>query len=124
LIYVFSKDDRGLGVYATQREAVAACEGIDVEDGNYMFFSSDGRPLQPKFTSSNRRGMFMITSGVYVLESVGQSSAPGLRELLGRVTYVEGCGLSSVEMVMAKINEAEQASVGDVPHGSTRGSAP
>jgi hypothetical protein len=66
----------------------------------------------------------MITSGVYVLESVGQSSAPGLRELLGRVTYVEGCGLSSVEMVMAKINEAEQASVGDVPHGSTRGSAP
>jgi hypothetical protein len=113
VIYVFANDDRGLSVYATPREAVAACEGIDVEDGNYMFFSSDGRPLRPTFTRPNRRGVLIVRSGDYVLEPLNQSSAPGLLDILARVTCVEGCGFNSVKMVEAQINEAAQTTGGD-----------
>ena len=107
MIYVFANDDRGLSVHATEREAVAACEGIDVEDGNYLFFSSDGRPLQPKLIRPNRRGASLVTSGKYVLEPLGQTASPGLREVLSRVTYVEGCGMNSIDMVKAQLTEAE-----------------
>jgi hypothetical protein len=105
LIYVFANDDRGLSVYATSLDAVAACEGVDVEDGNYRFFSSDGRPLQPRFNRPNRRGVRTVLSGDYVLEPYNSPAMPGLQEILPSVTYVEGCGLNSIQMVEAKINE-------------------
>ncbi len=83
-----------------------------------MFFSAEGRPLQPRFTRPNRRGVLVIVSGDYVLEPLVESSAPGLREILGRVTYVEGCGLNSAKMVEAQISEAERASGGDTPRST------
>ena len=113
MIYVFANDDRGLSVYATKREAVAACEGIDVKDGNYKFFSSDGRPLQVSFTRFDRPD--------YTLEPPGEPVAPGLRDILAQVSYVEGCGLSTVPMVEARIAEVEHSADGNSSHGSEPG---
>lgn len=94
VIFALSSDDLGLTAFASEKEAVAYCEGIDVEQGGWQFFASDGRRLTAKFTNPNVRGRFSVVSGSYVLEP--GSDDTGLEAVLDSVTYVEGCGLRSV----------------------------
>lgn len=94
MIFAFATDDRGLIAFTSEREAVAYCEGLDVEEGRWQFYASDGRRLVARFTHANVRGRVGAASGAYVLEPGDESAA--LRTLLDDVAYVEGCGLSSV----------------------------
>jgi hypothetical protein len=102
VIYVFANDDYGLAVYASLSEAIAACEAVDVEDGNYRFFDAAGQPLKPRVVQPARRGPICVGSGRYVLESDLAQSSETLASFLDRVTYVEGCG-SAAAAVAAEI---------------------
>ena len=105
MIYVFANDDRGLTAYASQDEAISACEGIDVEANNYRFFSATGQALRPRVTRPST-GAFIVISGEYVLAPDDRPATPGLTAILSEVSYVEGCGLTNVADVA---NELERA---------------
>ena len=103
MIYVFANDDHGLAAYASQSDAIAACEAVDVEDGNYRFFDAAGQPLRPRVVQPTTRGPMGVSAGRYVLESdLAQSSAP-LASLLDSISYVEGCGFTSVDEVATEL---------------------
>lgn len=71
MIFAFAED----GMLAVLDDVAAAqreCEGIDVEDGVYVFYAADGTWLRPRFTRPNRRRGFAffqtIESGEFVVE--------------------------------------------------------
>lgn len=68
MIFALSTDDLGLTAFPSEKEAVAHCEGIDVKQGGWQFYASDGRRLTARFTNPNVRGRFSVVSGSYVLE--------------------------------------------------------
>jgi len=102
VIFALSTDDRTLSVFATAAEAIGYCEGIDVEDGVWLFFANDGTPLKPTFTSPNRRGVILVGSGTYILEPA--SVGVHLCDALKGVAAVEGSGMSSVDDVRRHLN--------------------
>ena len=87
MIFVFSQDDRGLEVFATETEAIQSCEGIDVEDGNYLFWDNTGSPLSPVFTKPNERGKFVVVSGEYSLQPAAEGEQ--MNSVLSQVAYLE-----------------------------------
>ena len=98
MIFVFSQDDRGLDIYTTEKDAIQSCEGIDVEDENYLFFDDSGYPLTAVFTTPNKRGKFMVESGVYRLQPTAEGER--MLEVLNRVTYLgANNSFSSIEDV-------------------------
>jgi len=105
VIFALSTDDRCLTAFPTPADAIAHCEGIDVEDGIWLFFASDGHCLKPRFTHPNSRGVFGVASGHYVLES--DRDGPQLQKQLASVVAVDGCGLSSVDDVRKLLGNAK-----------------
>jgi hypothetical protein len=98
MIFVFDHDDRGLEVFQSKREAISACEGIDVEDSPCEFWDNDGKALRAVFTKPNKRGSFSSVSGTYQLEP--NPTGASLIEILPKVSYVEGTPpLNSLEAV-------------------------
>lgn len=87
MIFALTTDDRTLKIFASEAETIAYAEGIDVENGEWLFFDECGAPLQAVFTKPNKRGSFLVESGVYHLQS---SEGQGLMELLPQVSSVEG----------------------------------
>jgi hypothetical protein len=98
MTFVFATDDESLSVHSTDAMACAQAEGIDVEDGLYLFFDDAGRPLRPVFSTPNKRGRFSVLSGVYALHTEPSGDPSGLLDILPQVTSVEG-ELRSVEAV-------------------------
>jgi hypothetical protein len=97
MIFAIATDDLGLMVFATPPDAVAYCEGIDVQQGGWEFYGEDGRPWEAKFTRAATAGRFVVDSGEYTLMPSSQTGLPSLRERLDLVRYVEGVpGLSSI----------------------------
>jgi hypothetical protein len=95
MIFALATDDHGLKIFATEADAVAYCEGIDVAEGAYEFFAQDGTPLEAHF-SEQPRGTFFISSGKYLLRPAENTTRPSLSERLDAVSYVEGMpGVSS-----------------------------
>ena len=58
MIFALAIDDRTLMVFPDEAQAVAYCEGIDVEEGNWLFFNDNGKPLDAVFTTPNKHGSF------------------------------------------------------------------
>ena len=98
MVFGLSTDDRTLHVFQDAQTAVSFAEGVDVEDGGWLFFSDDGTRLDAVFTKPNRRGWFWVVSGRYELRP-----APGKSHLLDHLNQVVGVegpeGLASVEAV-------------------------
>ena len=90
MIFALTTDDRTLLVFATEAEAIACAEGIDVEDGNWLFFDADGKPLEAVFTTPNKHGSFWVESGVYVLRLAASAFRKTLLDELDDVSAVEG----------------------------------
>jgi hypothetical protein len=90
-IFVFSTDDRGLEVFESKEAAIAACEGIDVENGECLFWDEHGFSLEAVFSKPNKRGSFTVVSGVYDLRPFPEGLE--LMEVLPNVVYVEGHGM-------------------------------
>ncbi len=98
MIFGFTTDDRTLHVFPGEAQAIADAEGVDVEDGLWLFFGQDGTPLEPVFTKPNKKGKIMVQSGVYHLQRAMSKRPAALLDLLPRVAAVRG-ELTSVEAV-------------------------
>jgi hypothetical protein len=89
-VFVFSTDDLGLEVFASKQDAIAACEGIDVENGECLFWDEHGISLKAEFSIPNKKGSFTVVSGTYDLVPFPEGLE--LIEFLPKVSYVEGHG--------------------------------
>jgi hypothetical protein len=105
MVFAFATDERMLHVFRDAAAATAHAEGIDVEDGVWLFFSENGAPLQPSFTVPNKRGPFTVISGEYSLQPSHIPSAQHLLELLPNVAAVEG-ELESIQGVRQVLTTA------------------
>jgi hypothetical protein len=75
--------DKANDLYVSnEAELQGAFEGIDVEDGEYLFFDESGKSLIQDFVEPNRRGTVLVQSGKYRLIGNPDKSACGLAELL------------------------------------------
>jgi hypothetical protein len=90
MIFAFATDDKTLLVFPSESEAVAYCEGVDVEEGLWCFFDANGEPLEAVFTKPNSRGSFTVVSGIYSLRPSSPVPAQSLLEKLPEVATVEG----------------------------------
>jgi hypothetical protein len=90
MVFALATDDRTLMVFPDESDAIAYCEGIDVEAGGWAFFDNDGRPLDPVFTKPNFKAGPIVGSGTYVLRPTPSASAQPLTQRLHEVAAVEG----------------------------------
>lgn len=89
MIFVVDTEERALTVYASEAEAVAYCEGLDVEAAVWLFWASDGSPLEPEFTIPNTRGWLIVGNGTYrLVPAVPDHHAP-LGEALDEILRLE-----------------------------------
>ena len=107
MMFALRTDDGVLRVFPSAREAEAHCEGIDVEDGIWLFFADDGSPLEARFERPNRRGAFTV-SGTYKLQRA--LSGRWLQERLAQVKAVEGGGLTTIDELVEtlKVNRGKR----------------
>ena len=90
MIFALAIDDRTLMVFPDEAQAVAYCEGIDVEEGNWLFFNDNGKPLDAVFTTPNKHGSFSVMSGVYILRQSADVTMKTLLNQLDEISVVEG----------------------------------
>ena len=105
MIFGFTTDERTLHVFADEAKACSYAEGIDVEDGVWLFFGEDGRPLEPSFTKPNQRSRYSVASGAFCLTPSASSEKHRLLDLLPSVSAVEG-EVGSVEAVRQLLTTA------------------
>jgi len=86
MVLALATDDRGLMIFPGSAEAIAYCERVDVEAGAWSFFAEDGSPLKPNL--EGRPPLYALTPD--------PNSSAHLATLLDNVSYVEGCGITSV----------------------------
>ena len=67
MIFAFATDERTLTVFSEEREATPFCEGFDVSQGRWLFFTDDGSPLEPVFSVPASKPGFVITHGHYFI---------------------------------------------------------
>ncbi|MBQ0753307.1 MAG: hypothetical protein KBT87_11310 [Gammaproteobacteria bacterium] len=91
IIFAFSTDDNGLEVFPTKDEAINYCEGIDVEEGLWLFWDESGENMEAKFSVPNKKDGSWVQSGVYDL--VPFPIGLELIEFISNVGYVEGRGI-------------------------------
>jgi hypothetical protein len=90
MIFVASTEEQSLIAFPSEAEAVAYCEGLDVEAGEWLFWDDAGNPLEPLFEVPNKRGLFTATNGTYrLVPAVSMHHAP-LAEALSEITHFEG----------------------------------
>ncbi len=117
MIFAYATDDQTLISFASEQDAVAYAEGIDVEDGIWLFFSDSGAALEPIFSMPNQRGGLVVASGRYSLHPAGEPSAPDLHGLLHEVAHVEG-ELPSIEAVRRFLARVAKQGMADRVIGS------
>jgi hypothetical protein len=108
LRFALATDDNTLMVFGSEKEAIGYCEGLDVFNGNWLFFSQNGTPLKAIFSTAPK-GKWLIDHGKY---SLIPDDGPGLRELFPRIAAVEGPpdvkSLADVERVLADAERGPQ----------------
>ena len=89
MIFVVETEERSLYVFKSEAEAIANCEGLDVEAGVWLFWDDSGQPLMPQLSVPNKRGLFMAASGVYSLVPAAMDHHAALPEALDEVLHYE-----------------------------------
>lgn len=87
MIFAVATDEMSLLVFATAEEAIAYCEGIDVEAGDWMFWDERGVALSPEFLAPNYRARFVVGSGKYRLAAT--PTLPALKQVLAGLRSIE-----------------------------------
>jgi hypothetical protein len=67
MIFVVETEERSLYAFPSEAEAIANCEGLDVEAAVWLFWDDSGKPLEPRFSVPNKRALFTAINGVYTL---------------------------------------------------------
>lgn len=108
MIFAAATDEGTLFVFPSLEDAIAYCEGIDVEDGGWLFWNENGSALVADFVVPNHRGRHTICSGAYQL--VPASSLPSLEEVLARILQMDRnpyfTDLSDVRVHLASASQA------------------
>ena len=104
MIFAESTDERSLTAFATEEEAIAYCEGLDVEAGEWLFWDDTGYPLSPEFYEPNKRGLLLYANGKYRLVPSDSPDRALLRDALVELVHFEGpAPFTSAERVLAHI---------------------
>ena len=90
MIFAVETDDRTFMVFPTEEEALAYCEGLDVEAAVWLFWNDHSEPLEPKFSVPNKRGLFVVQNGVYSLLPAGLEHHAKLDEAIDEVLTFKG----------------------------------
>jgi len=107
MIFAVETEERTLRAFASEADAIAACEGLDVEAAIWLFWSNDGTPLEPVFTVPNRRGIFTAKNGVYYLRPATGLHHAHLSEAVDEVLNFEGPAPStSASAIKAHLQKA------------------
>lgn len=77
MIFALATDENTLFVFAAATDAIASCEGIDVEDGGWRFWDMAGNPLAAQFLTTNIRSGVTVASGSYRLVPASGPSTLG-----------------------------------------------
>ncbi|MES2491559.1 MAG: hypothetical protein V4607_17370 [Pseudomonadota bacterium] len=108
MIFVVETEERALTVFRTEGEAIARCEGVDVEADVWLFWARDGSPLEAEFTTPNKRGWFSVRSGSYRLVPASPDHHTVLSEALDEILLLEAnpffSSLSAVREYLAHPN--------------------
>jgi len=105
-VFALSTQTRTLHVYPDAEVAAAAIPGLEVTQGHWVFFSSDGTPLQPAFTLRNRLGLLRSHSGRYELQPDPDSAGGPLDLRLNQVVAVHGCApLNTLDEITRHLSE-------------------
>ena len=100
VVFAVETQTRGLFSFVDEANAVAHCEGLDVEAAQWLFWDSRGRPLAPEFVVPNRRGLFGVTNGFYKLVPAVADHHACLQEALDEILAYDGLeGLRSAQAV-------------------------
>ena len=89
MIFVVETEERALYAFPGEREAIAYCEGLDVEAAVWLFWDDAGRPLEPHFIIPNKRGFFASKNGVYELVPAAPDHHAVLDEAIEEVLNFE-----------------------------------
>jgi hypothetical protein len=110
MIFAAATDENTLCVFPSAAEAIANCEGIDVEDGGWLFWDESGNSLSAEFLTPNHRGRFTVGSGTYRL--VQSPDQPNLAESLSGISHIDGnpyfATLSAVQVHLVAAAQASQ----------------
>ena len=89
MIFVAETEERSFYAFPTERDAVAHCEGLDVEAGIWLFWDDAGNPLEPLFSVPNKRGLFTVENGTYTLVPASPEHHAPLVEVLNEFLSFE-----------------------------------
>jgi hypothetical protein len=89
MIFAIETEERTLYAFESEAQAIAACEGLDVEAAVWLFWADDGSPLEPMFTVPNKRGLFKVKSGTYHLVPSSEEHHAHLAEALEEIFHYE-----------------------------------
>lgn len=81
--------ERTLVAFDSEAAAVAACEGLDVEAADWLFWEDLGNPLEPLFSVPNKRGLSVVQNGIYSLVPAKPDHHADLNEALDAVLNFE-----------------------------------
>ena len=83
MIFAAATDESTLFVFNSTADAIAYCEGIDVEDGGWLFWDDAGNAMKAEFMTPVHHGRFAIGGGTYRL-----IQAPDKRTLTAAITSI------------------------------------
>lgn len=89
MIFAAETEERTLYVFSSEKDAIANCEGLDVEAAVWLFWDDAGRPLEPRFTIPNKRGLFGSKNGVYELVPAAPNHHAALIEAVENIVAFE-----------------------------------
>lgn len=91
MIFAVATDERTLVTFESEESAVSACEGLDVEAADWLFWDDRGNPLEPLFSVVNKRGLFLMQNGVYSLVPAKPGHHASLDETLNEILNFASC---------------------------------
>lgn len=89
MIFAVETEERTLIAFVGEAEAVAYCEGLDVEAAIWLFWTDRGEPREPQFSVPNKRGFFGSSNGIYSLVPASPNHHAHLSEALDAVLNFE-----------------------------------
>ena len=90
MVFSLETDENTLYVFPDEKSAIAYCEGVDVADGLWVFFGSDGCPLEPVFTEPAYCQGFTASNGKYFLRPALAVYENYLQAILPNIAAVDG----------------------------------
>jgi hypothetical protein len=72
VVFGFDVLAKKLEIFASKTEAIASVQGLTIAEGDYLFFSADGAPMEARFSIPPRPPdpvSNTYSNGIYTLES-------------------------------------------------------